>query len=304
MAVEGSSVAGPIGGTDMRSAQLPPPGLYGAAAVAYGEVQNFFDGHGRKIAALSALEQATKRGGVALLYVPPVQVLGGAIGLGAVLPVAEQCGRLFAVTPRRCLAGLADPYVELNWSRYFGTPRPSRNESAYPIPEGLTVQFGFGTVVPIGRYSASVAASHGLTVGNNIWDFAPLAAFTYVSLPILGEGTELSAKAYLNTYLTNPDTQYQTGSVINVDFALTERIGRIQFGLAGAYVGQVEDDTLFNNRVGPYGRRVEVISLGLAAVYDMPEFGASIKVKGLTSVAAKNAVEGFGLSLTFFKKLY
>ena len=52
--------------------------------------------------------------------------------------------------------------------------------------------------------------------------------------PILAEGTEISAKLYWNNYLRNPETGCATGDLINIDFAITERIGRFQVGVAGS----------------------------------------------------------------------
>src|SRR5207248_7458500 len=111
--------------------------------------------------------------------------------------------------------------------------------------EGLTIAVGFGTVIPIGRYSARDASDRSLVVGNHLWDFAPTAAFTFMTRPILVEGTEISAKLYWNNYLRNPATDYSTGSLVNIDFAISERIGRFQVGVAGLYAFQIEDDEQF-----------------------------------------------------------
>jgi hypothetical protein len=274
LAAEGSSVAGPIGGNDIRAAQLPPPGLYGGTIQLYAEAHDFFDGHGNRVPALDALDLARTRVAPFLLYVPDVQLFGGSIGVVGMVPAGTECGRLFETTPKRCIAGVGDPYVELIWSRFFGTVRPSQDPGAYPIAEGLTIAAGFGMVVPIGRYSAVDAATQGLTIGNNVWDFAPMAAFTYMTKPILAEGTEISAKLYWNNYLTNPATEYLTGSVIDIDFAVSERIGQFQIGVAGYYAFQVEDDRQFGVPVAPDGRRGEVLTLGGVLAYDMPEHGA------------------------------
>ena len=85
------------------------------------------------------------------------------------------------------------------------------------------------------------------------------------------EGTEISAKLYWNNYLTNPTTQYTTGTLLNVDFAVSERIGRFQVGMAGFYAVQVEDDKLFGVTISPDGRRAEVLNLGGIFAVDMPE---------------------------------
>jgi len=123
-------------------------------------------------------------------------------------------------------------------SRYFGKPRPSRFAGAYPILQGLTVLVGFGTVFPAGSYDASTPLNKALSIGSNIWDFAP--ALTYTTAPILIEGTEISAKFYSNNYLENPETHYLTGQLLDLDFAVTEHVGRFQIGATGFYATQIE----------------------------------------------------------------
>jgi hypothetical protein len=302
-ALEGAAAAGPIGGTDIRSALLPPPGLYGGTVLFSATAWDFVGPDGNTVPALSEARLHRLFSAPFAIWVPDIQVLGGSLGLAAIAPNGVECGRLFAVTPSRCIGGLADPYVEVAWSRGFGSWRPSRYPNAFPIFEGLTVSLGFGTVVPIGRYDARLATTQGLAIGNNIWDFAPTAAFTYTTRPIIGDGTELSAKFYWNNYLTNPATQYSTGALLNWDFALSERVGRFQLGIAGLYVRQVEDDKQFGITVSPDGRRAEVLNLGGVIAYDMPELAASMKFKVLTSVFSENAIRSTGAAFGFIRKL-
>lgn len=294
-------MAGPIGGTDIRSAQLPPPGLYGGAILLRSWSREFFDGNGNLVPALSGLDFTSNAVGPFLLYVPNVQVLGGSIGIAGVIAVGNACGHVFDTTPKRCVAGFGDPYVEADWSHFFGTIRPSRYSGAFPIAEGLTIALGFGTLIPVGTYNPADAAQ-GLRLGNNIWDFAPTVAFTYMTKPILAEGTEISARLYWNNYLTNPATHYTTGTVVNVDFAVSERIGRFQVGLAGVYGVQLEDDTLFGVPVAPDGRRVEALGLGGVLAYDMPEFGSTIKTKVLTTVIVHNGTQATAATIGWAKK--
>jgi hypothetical protein len=301
-AVEGSSAAGPIGGTDIRSAQLPPPGVYGGTVLFYAEAHQFFDAHNKVIPALSSLDLSRARVAPFLIYVPDVQLLGGSIGIGGIVPIGAECGHLFDVTPKRCISGVGDPYVEVAWSRHFGTMRRSKDPGAFPIAEGLTLALGFGTVIPVGNYDVTDATVQGLTLGNNIWTFAPTIAATYVTKPILADGTEISAKLYWNNYLKNPGTQYATGSLVDVDFAVTEKIGRFQFGLAGYYNFQVADDKQFGATVPPDGRRAEVLSLGAVLAYDMPQYGASVKIKALQTVIEHNAVRSPGAAVSWIKK--
>jgi hypothetical protein len=302
-ALEGSSAAGPIGGTDIRSAQLPPPGLYAGTIFLVAEANRFYDRNGDPIPALDALNLMKTRLAPFLLYVHDADVLGGHLGIAAIVPFGPECGRLFAFTPTRCSLGMADPYVEVGWSRYFGTRRPSQFADSYPVAEGLTLALGFGTVFPFGKYNVHDATVQGIPVGNNVWVLAPTAAVTYVTRPIIADGTEFSVRFYWNNYLINPDTDYQTGTLLDLDFAVTEKFGRLQVGWAGFYAWQVEDDRQFGVRLPPDGRRAEVLSMGPVVAYDIPEYAAFVKLKALASEISNNAVRSWGVALTFAKRL-
>ena len=303
-AAEGPSLAGPIGGTDIRSAVLPPPGLYGGGVAALGaEVFGFVDGQGQPIPGLN--EANIKRTIVApfIGYVPNIDVLGGSIGFGAIVPYSRNCGHLFEANPKFCQSGFGDPYVEAQWSRFFGVVTPPRSPGALPIMQGLSIALGFGVVVPSGQYNSTDPTTRVLSAGSNIWDFAPHIAFTYTSPPILADGTEFSTKIYWNKYRTNPATQYSTGDLINIDFAVSERMGRFQAGVAGFYAFQVADDKQFGIPIPPDGQRVKLLNLGGVLAYDMPEFGAAIKIKWLQTVFVENSAHSRGFVLTFVKKL-
>jgi hypothetical protein len=298
-AVEGSTGAGPIGGNDIRSAQLPPPGVYGGDILLYAEAYDFVDGNGNTIPGLDKAELTLKATGPFLLYVPKLDVLGGSVGFVGVLPYGGQCGDLFG--EKECNSGFGDLYLEMAWSRSFGKLRPSQFDGALPVFEGLSIMAGFGVVLPVGKYDVG-AQQHGINIGNNLYDFAPALAFTYTTAPILADGTEFSAKMYWNNYLENPDTGVATGDVLSLDFAVTERIGRFQFGLVGTYVSQIEDDTIGGAAIPPDGRRAELLSLGAILNIDVPEAGGVFKIKALDTVQAENFIYSRGVVMGWAQK--
>jgi hypothetical protein len=301
-AVEGPTAAGPIGGTDIRSAFLPPPGIWGGMIGLAATAFDFVDGNGNTIPGLSTAHLEKQLAAPFFVYVPDAQVFGGKIGFLGVVPYGEQCGHLFAFNPTRCMIGIGDGYLEVAWSRSFGTLRPSTYPGAYPILEGLTILAGFGVVLPTGKYDALDATSRALSIGNNIHDFAPTVAVTYTTQPILAEGTEISAKFYWNNYLTNPTTHYYTGSLLDVDFAVSERIGRLQGGVAGFYAFQIADDKLFGFPIPPDGRRAEILELGGVMALDFPEYNASVKIKVLSTVITANTVRSTGVVAGWVKQ--
>lgn len=303
-AVEGTTAAGPIGGSDIRSAFLPPPGFYGGAVGLGSIVHNINDGTGQTVPGLDAIHLTAKIAAPFFLYVPNLQLFEGSIGLFGVVPAGGECGQLVSFIPRRCVSGFGDPYFEVDWSRSFGQLRPSRYPGALPIMEGLVVQLGLGVVLPIGKYDAQTQRANGVTMGNNTFDVAPSVAATYTTPPLIVEGTEFSAKFYWNNYRTNPTTQYKTGSLLDVDFAVTEHIGRFQVGITGFYAFQVANDRQFGATVPPDGRQVRYMTLGGVLNYDMPEYGAVLRVKALTTIIARNVVESQTVVVGFAKKLH
>jgi hypothetical protein len=302
-AVEGTTAAGPIGGTDIRAAQLPPPGLYAGAIFLAGNAYNLVDGNGQSIPALNAARFTARMGGAFIGYVPEFQLLGGSIGFLGVLPYGAECGRLFTSQPWGCAWGAGDPYLEITWSRYFGTPRPSRIAGSLPIHQGLTLSAGIGVVLPVGQYNVQQVTQQGIGMGNNTFDLAPSLAVTYMTKPIFLEGTEFSAKAYWNIYRSNPATQYHTADLINVDFAISERWGRFQAGITGVYAFQFGGDKQNGVTIAPDGRRTELLLLGGILAYDMPDLAMSMKIKAVTSVRAENAVHSTTVVVGFIKKL-
>ena len=286
----------------MRSAMLPPPGLYFGTLQLVAGTLDFLDGRGKTIPGFEGAHLTKGVAGPFLYYVPQTKIFGGHVAIAGIVPAVHQCGHFFAGQPDDCDTGIGDPYVEVAWSRFFGSFRPSTYAGAYPIPEGLSVLLGFGAVIPAGKFTARDPLSQALSAGTNIWDFAPTVAFTYTTKPFLAEGTEFSAKLYWNNYLENPDTDYRTGDLLNIDFAVTEHIGRFQVGLAGLYAVQIEDDKISGSSIPPDGRRGEVFQIGGVVGYDMPEHGSSFKLKALVAPHAENTVTSWGVALGWIKK--
>jgi hypothetical protein len=262
---------------------LPPPGLYGGPAGQTAQTIDFLDKDGNVIPALVDAKLTKYIAAPFFIYVPEATMLGGSIGISGYVPIINVCGHLFQGTPDRCDTGIGDGYLEFNWSRSFAKPRASDYANAYPILEGLSVIAGVGLVIPFGGYTASDPLSQAISPGSNIWDFAPTAGFTYTTAPILAEGTEISVRAYWNTYLENSETNYLTGDILSIDFALTERVGPLQIGLTGYYATQTADDELNGLQAPPDGRQAEVFGIGGVAIYDLPQHAMSLKLKATTT---------------------
>lgn len=302
-AVEGAVAAGPIGGSDIRSAILPPPGLYGGLVALYNNVTQYNDGSGHAAPGLS-VGLKNYVGGAFFLYVPDMKLFDGRIGLSGFVPADQNCGQLVSALPKHCIAGIGDPYFELSWSRSFGHVRPPTTPGAFPIIEGLVLDVGIGAVLPIGTYNQQTQSMNGVTPGNNTFDLAPSVAATYTTPPWLADGTEFSAKLYWDNYGINPFTQYQASSLFDVDFAVTEHMGRFQLGPSGFYLFQTGQDRQYGGVVPPDGKRLEYFALGGVLNYDMAEENAEIRFKANTTVLAQNGVVAKLFVISFAKKFY
>lgn len=303
-AAEGTTAAGPVGGPDIRAAFLPGPGLYGALVSLGTMSPQVRDGSGNPRAGLNAVDIKGGTAGGALLFVPDFKVFGGSVGILGVAGVGFLCGQLTSAVPSRCEYGFGDSYIEATWSRFYGFTRPSREKGAYPLREGLALAAGLGVVFPSGPYDSRVQSSNGVSIGKNIWDVAPSIAATYTTAPWLAEGTEFSTKIYLNNYFKNSVTDYKSGRLLDVEFAISEHIGRWQIGVAGYYLRQLEDDLRSGASVAPDGRRLRLMSLGGVFNYDLAEINASIKLKVRTSVFAYNSGMVSSYIVSFSKKLF
>ena len=302
-AAEGTTAAGPIGGNDIRSAILPPPGLYGGMVGLDSSVHQINDGTGNPAPGLDAVNLNAAVAGAFFLYVPNVKVLDGSVAVYGLVTGGEECGQVVSIVPRRCVTGIGDPYVELDWSRVFGQVKAPTVAGAFPIIQGLVVDLGIGAVLPFGSYNQQTQAMNGITLGNNTWDIAPTAAVTYTTPPWLADGTEFSAKFYWDNYGENPLTHYQASSLLDVDFAISEHIGRFQIGPAGLYAFQTGQDTQNGVVVPPDGRRFDYFALGGVVNYDMAEYNAAIRLKVLTTLHAENSGVSTVVVVGFAKKL-
>lgn len=258
-------LAGPIGGSDIRSALLPPPGFYGLGVFVPTPPGGIFDGDG------NVDDEARGKqvlGGIGGLYVYDAEVFGGRLGSSLFVPYTSFCFG-FTRSAEECSTGIGDIYSDVFvWSRFFPSKDfdPQRMGDNV-IPFGLAVSFGLGVNIPTGKYDASSVAN----VGSNKWDFAPNFALTYTTKSIFGgafgDATEFSARVFYNTYTENNDINYQDGDLVNIDFAATQRFGRWQVGLYGAYVNQIEDDKVDGVAV-PGGGRAKGFGLGPLISYD------------------------------------
>jgi hypothetical protein len=302
-AAEGSVYGGPIGGSDMRSAYLPSqPGVYLGITNYPGIGSQLVGNNGQKSVAHFNVLFDMLAGGALVVY--PVKLDGGTLATYA------QAGAGFASAQANSLTenttGALDIYSDLlKWSKYYGVAAPapsSRGAQPRLLPYGLTLDLAYSMIFPTGRYN-----THDLfTQGHNDYFIIPNFAVTYLTGPELslgGDGTEFSGRLYYDHALENPATDYVSGDVVDADFAVTERYGHWQMGLAGAAADQLFNDTKNGLTVQPDGKRLKLVKLGPVLAYDVPGTSITLKAKYLTSVYVRNTTDISGLIMSISFKL-
>lgn len=282
-AAEGGFVATPIGGTDFRQALLPPPGSY-AFLTGIGSWANDVRQQDGSASRLLRPEGHAYGGALGIGHVFDGTVLGGRVAVSAAGVAGRVCLEYRGTGVSQCQTGIGDAYTEVAWSRPigdFGARSPAADDTRrLAIPYGLTVGVALGGIVPVGRYRRTDVAPVGL----NTWVAMPSAAATYVSPPLLFDGTEVSARLFYNIHARNPATGYRTGDILVLDWGISERIGRVQLGPTGSWAHQLRADRLAGGRRGPH---TEVTSLGAAVAVDVPERRMFLQAKFLTDLAAQ-----------------
>ncbi|MFG1279856.1 SphA family protein [Xanthobacter autotrophicus] len=300
-AAESISPAGPIGGTDIRSALLPPPGNYGAAVAGGIDLTGWYTADDW-LPATGNVEF----GGLGWLHVYDLDVLGGRLASSIFVGVQETCFGLTEAT-KRCAQGLRDTYSDIFvWSKFVPSADfASQPPAPIPIPYGTAFLVGFGMNFPTGAYNAE----QGINIGSNFYTFSPNIGITHTTKswlgPTFGDATEFSARMFFNFYTENTETNYKTGPVISLDFALTERKGPLQYGLTGTGFRQISDDTLFGVAVGNNGNRASALNIGPLVAYDffVDQRPFNIMFKGLFTVWGENNTESMGLTVRLVTKL-
>jgi len=277
-AVEQGAVITPIGVTDFGAGILPPATDYGAFGVraSYYSASTLKDGVGHSISNDFHLEVKTLA--LAYFYMTNVEMLGGKLGFGGVLPSIDINGNFKVPTP-------GGPLSISGKDSGLGDIQVIPFMLAWQMPPNLFVNSGLLIQAPTGAYSASNAFNAGV----NHWTYSPFVGATYIT----PSGFELSTQVALNFNTVNPATQYRSGIEYRQEFAAGQHVQSWTLGLAGYAYQQISDDS------GPGsgdGNRSRVFALGPAVNFFRPGMPL-VSLHGYKEFGARNHAEGYHLAL-------
>lgn len=143
----------------------------------------------------------------------------------------------------------------------------------------------FSVYLPTGSYTPGQ-----LNVGRNVWGFMPAAAATWFDP---ASGWDVSGALTLVSMTRNDATDYQSGNLLHLDWAVGNHITpNWEIGLAANLVQQLSDDSGTGAKLGAF--RAQSFGLGPAASYtgkwgDMP---VSFTAKWARDVTHTNTIGG------------
>ena len=141
-------------------------------------------------------------------------------------------------------------------------------------------------VAPVGIYDAVQPANAGL----NYWSFDSNLAFTYLN-PKTGREVSFDLGHIYNT--ENPDTDYQTGQEIHLDYMLNQFLSEtFAIGVHGFHHKQISGDSGKGATLGSY--KAEDAGIGPALLWTTKIWGKDVSwvLKWLGEYHAENRLEG------------
>lgn len=298
-ATEGIAPAGPIGGTDLNQALLPPvPGLYYGVVGAGLKLGDYRLNGGGKADGDGHLGI----GAVAGLIVYDHTLWGGQLASSIGVGYQRVCYNL-ANTGKNCSEGMMDTYTDLlMWSKFMPSAQFSKQSpEGRIIPYGTAVLLSMGATWPTGKYDKHKP----MNVGSNFYTFSPSIALTHTAPSIFGAGpghaTQVSARLFYNHYTENQDSDYDSADTVSIDFSATELFGQWTLGIAGTGWTQLANDKVDGDSNGIRG---EAFSVGPIAQYDftLGNKPAFVKLKYLFMTSGEATPQVDGPVLTFVTK--
>lgn len=300
-AVEGGIYGAPLGGTDIRQALLPPPGIYGAAVsgtFSSPYFTNQFGGYSSNNPAY--LNSEVVAGTIQVVY--PWKPFDFTIASSFQVEYEYEAQSLTpgGIHKSGTEFGFGDSYADVFYaSHYLGLfgATPGDKQLKY----GLTGAFGLAVEVPLGAYNVN----NFVNTGHNTLITIPNVALTYITGPnlSLGDATEISARFFFDTNKMNPADGYLSGNLIDLDYSFTQHLGSFQVGLAGDYAKQISADHSKTGVVQPAGDEFEKVDLGPVVAYDFPDHSV-FKFKALFPVVHENNYDNKSFVLVYARQFW
>ncbi|MFO1109051.1 MAG: transporter [Bradyrhizobium sp.] len=147
--------------------------------------------------------------------------------------------------------------------------------------------------IPVGSYSPTRLANIG--IGHGAIDAG--GGYTYFNPQT---GHEFSAVLGMTYNFKNPDTQYQSGVDLHLDWAASQFLSKQTFvGLVGYVYKQVGCDGGAGDRVGCFQSQVAAAGPQIGFIFPVGTMQGFLNIKGYKEFAAENRPAGWNTWVTF-----
>jgi len=220
-----------------------------------------------------------------LLYKPDIEILGARYAFGTLIPFVH-----------------ADIETGIN----LGSLRVSRQDDVFGLGDITLIpgilfwnhgsfHFTFAEyiITPTGSYDTDDLANTGL----NYWTFDTNVAATYLNEET---GQDYSINIGYNYNTENPDTDYQTGQELHIDYMINQFLSESwAIGVHGFYLKQLTGDSGDGAIIGDF--KAEAAGIGPAILWNtkVADRQVSFIAKWLHEYHAENRLEGDHIFISF-----
>lgn len=220
-----------------------------------------------------------------LIYVSPYHLLGGALGVDALLPVVDLNASFAPTSPARLTADHGLAFGDLTWGAFLQMP-PVMTDGR-PV---FAQRIEFDVISPTGRYNHA----DDINPSSGFWSLNPFWAMTFLPTP----NTEFSTRLqYLHNFQNSDPaggaSPFRAGDAVWANFAASYKVlPALNVGLNGYYFQQIQNDTV-NGQTTPKSETTN-FSLGPGAMYQL-DANDTFFVNAYLPVIEHNTTQGFHL---------
>jgi hypothetical protein len=266
----------------IKGSTLPPPGFYVRDYNVFYTANRVNDSGGREIKEADAsvfIYANVPR----LIWITDFQVLGGYLGVDALLPF-QYTDLAFNRPPPagrfdESSFGLGDLFAEVTWSRHLSQ---------------ASLALGYGAWAPTGDTSTT----NPTRAGAGFWTHMFTAGATWH--PDANKRWALSALSRYEISHESQDLNYTPGQVYTLEWGLSYGlIPTIDVGVVGYYQGQT---TKNSGDDAPSTSRAHVVAVGPEVLMLCPKLGLFTSLRYNYEVMAENRFQGHTIVLTFARR--
>ena len=219
------------------------------------------------------------------LYISPYHLLGGSLGVEALVPVVDLNASFAPASPAKLTADRGPALGDLTWGVFLQMP-PVMQEGR-PV---FAQRFDFDVISPTGQYNRA----DNITPSSGFWSLSPYWAMTF--LPT--QNTEVSIRLNYLHNISNNDpaggaAPFRAGDAGWVNFTASYKVlPTVNVGLNGYYFQQIQNDTV-SGQTSPKSETTN-LSLGPGVMYQ-PEANDTFFVNAYLPVIERNTTQGFHL---------